>query len=116
MKQGHVDALGTLCIAVHFVGSQYQIKVIMILLFFKRSCRGGFDPGVITATGYTCHFTECLDRQRVMALLHGVVDDFEYPGRIVHEQSTYFLVVLLEEIFLEIPFPVSGNLLHAGAV
>lgn len=99
MKQGHVDALGTFCIAVHFVGSEYQIKVITVLLFFKFSCRGGFDLGVITAAGYTCHFTECLDRHGVMALLHGVVDDFEYTGRIVHEQRTYFLVVLIEEIF-----------------
>ena len=99
MKQGHVDALGTFCIAVHFVGSEYQIKVITILLFFKFSCRGGFDPGVITAAGYACHFTECPDRHGVMALLDCVVDDFEYTGRIVHEQCTYFLVVLIEEIF-----------------
>lgn len=116
MKQGHADALGTFCIAVHFVGSEYQIKVIMVLLFLEFSCRGGFDPGIITTARYTCHFTERLDRHGVMALLYGVVDDFKYAGRIVHEQCTYFLVVLIEEIFLEIPFPVSGNLLHAGAV
>lgn len=116
MKQGHVDALGTFCIAVHFVGIEYQIKVITVLLFFKFSCRGGFDPSVITAAGHTCHFTERLDRHGVMALLHGVVDDFKYTGRIVHEQCTYFPVVLIEEIFFEIPFPVSGNLLHAGAI
>ena len=72
MKQGHADALGTFCIAVHFVGSEYQIKVIMVLLFLEFSCRGGFDPGIITTARYTCHFTERLDRHGVMALLYGV--------------------------------------------
>lgn len=51
-----------------------------------------------------------------MALLYGIVDYFKNLGRIIHEQCTYFLVVLNEEIFLEIPFPVSDNLFHVGAV
>lgn len=49
-----------------------------------------------------------------MALLHGVVDYFKNTGRIIHEQCTYFLVVLIEGIFLEIPFPVSDNRFHVG--
>ena len=44
MKQGHADALGTFCIAVHFVGSSIRSEVIMVLLFLEFSCRGGFDP------------------------------------------------------------------------
>lgn len=77
MKQGHADALGTFCIVVHFVGSEYQIKVIMVLLFLEFSCRGGFDPGIITTAGYTCHCAERLDRHGVMALLYGVVDGWK---------------------------------------
>lgn len=99
MKQGHVDAPGAFCIAMDFVGSENPVKSIPVLLFFKFSCRSRFDPGIVTAAGYPYHFTECLDRHGVMALLGGVVDDFKYTGRIVHEQSTYFLVVLMEEIF-----------------
>ena len=51
-----------------------------------------------------------------MTLLHGIVDDFKNTGRIVHEQCTYFRVVLIEEIFLRTPFPVSGNLLLVAVV
>ena len=51
-----------------------------------------------------------------MTLKQGAVDYFKNTGRIVHEQGTYFLVVLIEEIFLEIPFPVLGNLLHVRTV
>ena len=46
-----------------------------------------------------------------MTLLHGIVD---YYSKNTEESfmsnAPYFLVVLIEEIFLRTPFPVSGNL------
>ena len=37
MKQGHADALGTFCIAVHFVGSKGQLKAVLVLQFSEIS-------------------------------------------------------------------------------
>ena len=111
MKKSHIDAFCAFGITVHFICSKDLFKVISVLLFPLRSCRGGIQPCIITASGDSGHSTKCFYGHGVMTLLHGIVDYFKNTGRIVHEQCTYFFVVLIEEIFLRTPFPVSGNLL-----
>ena len=61
----------------------------------------GIQPCIITASGDSGHSTKCFYGHGVMTLLHGIVDYFKNTGRIVHEQCTYFLVVLIEEIFFK---------------
>lgn len=66
------------------------------------SCMGcRLDPGVIAAMGDTGDAVQFFHRKLIIAILNGFVNNLEHTRRIIHKQCTYFLVVLIEEIFLE---------------
>lgn len=115
VKKSNIDAFCAFGITMHFI-CKYLFKVLSVLLFPLRSCWGSIQPCVITASGDSGYSTKCFYGHGVMTLLHGIVDYFKNTVRIVHEQCTCFLVVLIEEIFLRTPFPVSGNLLLVAVV
>ena len=60
-----------------------------------------FDPGIIAATRHTGSSAELSDGKLITAKLNSRMDDFKYTGRVIHEQCTYFLEVLIEEIFFK---------------
>ena len=58
VKKSHIDAFCAFGITVHFICSKDLFKVLAVLLFPLRSCRGGIQPCIITASGGSGHSTK----------------------------------------------------------
>ena len=69
---------------MEFVGIQDQVKIPAVLLFLKLTGRGGFQPGIVAASGNTGYRAEFFDRKGIRALLHRMVDGLKNTGRFVH--------------------------------
>jgi hypothetical protein len=96
-----MDAPGSFGITVLLISGQYQLEIPAVLLFLLLTDRGSFQPGIIAALGNPGCRTEFFGGEGVPVLCQGLLNNLKNTRRVVHEQCTYFLVVLTAEIFFK---------------
>ena len=100
MEESHVDTLCTLGVAVHLVCGQDLVEVLPILFLLLLADRGRLEPGVIPASGHAGDRAEFFYRQGAGGQLC-LLDDFKHTGRVMHNDRTEFVVLVIEEVFFK---------------